>query len=109
MTRWSCWASSRPTATRRSTAAGRLRAALCRSHVTEQRGHLEVGGTAVLCRTVSSVPDHTWLGWLLHLMQSPYPFTLAFAGRPAAARPSASAPGSATAASGACSAAARCA
>ena len=25
---------------------------------------------------VSSVPDHTWLGWLLHLMRSPYPFTL---------------------------------
>ena len=75
-TRWSCWASSRPTATRRSNAAGRLRAALCRSHVTEQRGHLDVGGTAVLCRTVSSVPDHTWLGWLLHLMRSPYPFTL---------------------------------
>ena len=57
-------------------AAGRLRAALCRSHVAEQRGHLDVGAAAVLCRTVSSVPDHTWLGWLLHLMRSPYPFTL---------------------------------
>ncbi|MGA2926575.1 MAG: hypothetical protein ABSG43_11365, partial [Solirubrobacteraceae bacterium] len=36
-----------------------------------------VGDTAVHGRAVSSVPDHTWLGWLFHLMQSPYPFTLA--------------------------------
>jgi TraG P-loop domain len=57
-------------------AAGRLRGALCRSEVTERRGHLDAGATCVLCRTVSSVPDHTWLGWLLHLMRSPYPFTL---------------------------------
>ncbi|MGA2926411.1 MAG: hypothetical protein ABSG43_10520, partial [Solirubrobacteraceae bacterium] len=58
--------------------AGRLRAVLCRSRVDDSaRSHLVVGDTAVHGRAVSSVPDHTWLGWLFHLMQSPYPFTLA--------------------------------
>ncbi len=56
--------------------AAELRAALCRTRVQEERSHLLVGGAAIHCRAVSSVPDHTWLGWLLHLMQSPYPFTL---------------------------------
>jgi len=56
--------------------AAELRNALCRTRIEEQRSHLLVGQTAVHARAVSSVPDHTWLGWLLHLMQSPYPFTL---------------------------------
>jgi hypothetical protein len=58
-------------------AARDLRARLCGTAIDEARGHLMVGGCAVVCRSVSSVPDHTWLGWLLHLMRSPYPFTLA--------------------------------
>lgn len=88
-----------------------LRRRLCRTTVDQRaRTHLIVGEVAVHCRAVSSVPDHTWLGWLLHLMQSPYPFTLGrCAGRPGGARASASAPGSATAASGECNARARCA
>ena len=54
-----------------------LRGALCRTAVDDRaRTHLMVGGVAVQCRAVSSVPDHTWLGWLLHLMQAGYPFTL---------------------------------
>jgi hypothetical protein len=57
--------------------AGELRARLCRTAVDDSaRTHLMVGEVAVSCRSVSSVPDHTWLGWLLHLMGSPYPFTL---------------------------------
>ena len=38
------------------------------------------------CRAVSSVPDHTWLGWLLHLMQVPATHSpCRSAGRPAGA------------------------
>ncbi len=58
--------------------ARRIKEKLCRSEVDNRaRSHLVVGDSAVHCRAVSSVPDHTWLGWLLYLMQSPYPFTLA--------------------------------
>lgn len=58
--------------------ARHLREVLCRCEVDDRaRSHLLVGNAAVHCRAVSSVPDHTWLGWLLYLMQSPYPFTLA--------------------------------
>jgi len=67
-----------------------LREALCRSRVDDgARSHLMVGETEVHTRAVTSVPDHTWLGWLFHLMQSPYPFTLAVrwqAGRRASER-----------------------
>ena len=67
-----------------------LRRRLCRTTVDQRaRTHLIVGEVAVHCRAVSSVPDHTWLGWLLHLMQSPYPFTLSVrwqAGRRASER-----------------------
>jgi len=63
---------------------------LCRTTVNDSaRTHLTVGKSVVHCRTVSSVPDHTWLGWLLHLMRSPYPFTLSVhwrAGRRASER-----------------------
>ena len=58
--------------------ADELRQLFCQSQVDDRpRTHLIVGGSAIHCRAVSSVPDHTWLGWLLYLMQSPYPFTLA--------------------------------
>ena len=54
-----------------------LRRALCRTAVDDRaRTHLIVGDVAVHARALSSVPDHTWLGWLLHLMQASYPFTL---------------------------------
>jgi hypothetical protein len=70
--------------------AALLREALCRSPVDDRaRSHLIVGESAVHGRAVTSVPDHTWLGWLFHLMQSPYPFTLAVrwqAGRRASER-----------------------
>jgi hypothetical protein len=70
--------------------ASELRDRLCRTAVDDgARTHLKVGQAAVVCRTVSSVPDHTWLGWLLHLMRSPYPFTLSVhwqAGRRASER-----------------------
>jgi hypothetical protein len=70
--------------------ADEFRQRFCISQVDDRpRTHLIVGGSAIHCRAVSSVPDHTWLGWLLYLMQSPYPFTLAVhwrAGRRASER-----------------------
>lgn len=57
--------------------ARELRRAMCQTRLDDRsRTHLMVGHTAVHCRAVSSVPDHTWLGWLLYLLQSPYPFAL---------------------------------
>ncbi|MFL6117485.1 MAG: VirB4 family type IV secretion system protein [Catenulispora sp.] len=39
-------------------------------------GHLRVGETPEQTLYLGSIPDQTWLGWPLHLMQSPRPFTL---------------------------------
>jgi hypothetical protein len=41
-----------------------------------QSSHLSVGGCPEQVAYLSSVPDQTWVGWLLHLMQVPRPFAL---------------------------------
>lgn len=38
---------------------------------------LWIGDSLEQCLYLASIPDQTWLGWLLHLMQAPRPFTLA--------------------------------
>jgi hypothetical protein len=54
-----------------------LRHALCATEVDDStRTHLRAGDHIIQSRALSSTPEHTWLGWLLHLAQSPYPFTL---------------------------------
>lgn len=40
------------------------------------RQHVHVGESVERVAWVSGVPEQTWLGWLLHLMQSPRPFAL---------------------------------
>ena len=55
-----------------------LRQALCATEVDDShRTYLRAGEHILQSRVLSSTPEHTWLGWLLHLAQSPYPFTLA--------------------------------
>jgi hypothetical protein len=41
------------------------------------RHHIQLGQSVERVAWVSGVPEQTWLGWLLHLMQSPRPFALA--------------------------------
>jgi hypothetical protein len=54
-----------------------LRQALCATEVDDSsRTYLRAGEHIIQPRALSSTPEHTWLGWLLHLAQSPYPFTL---------------------------------
>lgn len=54
-----------------------LRQALCQTQVDDSnRTFLRAGDHIIQSRALSSTPDNTWLGWLLHLAQSPYPFTL---------------------------------
>ena len=54
-----------------------LRQTLCATEVDDSnRNYLRAGEHIIQSRTLSSTPEHTWLGWLLHLAQSPYPFTL---------------------------------
>ena len=54
-----------------------LRQALCATEVDDSsRTYLRAGEHIIQSRALSSTPEHTWLGWLLHLAQSPYPFTL---------------------------------
>ena len=40
------------------------------------RSHLRVGESVEQVSYLSGVPEHTWLGWMLHLMQTPLPFSL---------------------------------
>lgn len=68
-----------------------LKEGLCVTDVDDSpRTHLMLDETVPLqVRALSSVPDHTWLGWLMQMMQSPFPFTLSVrweAGRRAAER-----------------------
>jgi hypothetical protein len=54
-----------------------LRDALAQSHVDNSNPtHLLVDGIPVQTRVLSNVPTNTHVGWLMTLMQSPYPFTL---------------------------------
>lgn len=41
------------------------------------RYRIRIGQSVERVAWVSGVPEQTWLGWLLHLMQSPRPFSLA--------------------------------
>jgi hypothetical protein len=51
--------------------------ALCTAAVgLGDRDHLQVGGQLEQAFYVSLAPEQTWLGWLLHLMQAPRPFTV---------------------------------
>jgi hypothetical protein len=40
------------------------------------RSHMRVGDAVEQVSYLSGVPERTWLGWMLHLMQSPLPFSL---------------------------------
>jgi hypothetical protein len=40
------------------------------------RGHVRVGDGVERVSYLAGVPEHTWLGWLMHLMQSPLPYSL---------------------------------
>lgn len=54
-----------------------LRAGLCATTIDDRdRSYLVAGEQIIQSRALSSTPEQTWLGWLLHLAQSPYPFTL---------------------------------
>jgi hypothetical protein len=54
-----------------------LRNALCATEIDDRsRTHLRAGDHIIHSRALTSTPEHTFLGWLLHLAQSPYPFTL---------------------------------
>ena len=40
------------------------------------RSHLRVGESVEQVSYLSGVPERTWLGWMLHLMQTPLPYSL---------------------------------
>jgi len=51
--------------------------AICTAEVSlAERSHLRVGESAEEVFFVSLAPEQTWLGWLLHMMQAPRPFTV---------------------------------
>jgi len=57
--------------------AGLVGQAVCSTAIDLQdRSRLRVGGSLERCLFVSHAPEQTWLGWLLHLMQSPTPFVV---------------------------------
>jgi hypothetical protein len=58
--------------------ARRLRRVLCPEPIAEvDRHRLRVGTSVERVVYVSGTPEQTWIGWLLHLMQMPRPFTVA--------------------------------
>jgi hypothetical protein len=60
-----------------SARASALAAAVCTAEVDfAERTHLRIGSAAVEVFFVSLAPEQTWLGWLLHMMQAPRPFTV---------------------------------
>lgn len=55
-----------------------LRDAICSTSVkADDPNRLRIGDSLVQTLHLASIPDQTWLGWLLHLMQMPRPFSLA--------------------------------
>jgi DNA helicase HerA-like ATPase len=57
--------------------AGALGRAICTAPVSlTERSHLQIGESLEEMFYVSFAPEQTWLGWLLHMMQPPRPFTL---------------------------------
>jgi hypothetical protein len=60
-----------------SARAQALAEAVCTAPVSlVERSHLQVGESLEEVFYVSLAPEQTWLGWLLHMMQAPRPFTL---------------------------------
>jgi hypothetical protein len=56
---------------------GALAEVLCTAPVSlTDSGYLRVGGSLEEVLYVSLAPEQTWLGWLLHLMQTPRPFVV---------------------------------
>ena len=54
-----------------------LAEAICTAPVSlADRGHLQIGGSLEEVFYVSLAPEQTWLGWLLHMMGAPRPFSL---------------------------------
>ena len=54
-----------------------LAEALCSAQVSlADRGHLQIGECLEEVFYVSLPPEQTWLGWLLHMMGAPRPFSL---------------------------------
>ncbi len=54
-----------------------LAAAICTATLDlSTPGHLRVGQSLARVIYVSHPPEHTWLGWLMHMTQAPRPFTL---------------------------------
>ena len=74
--------SSRPSARRRARrrrAAARRRSprrSAPRRLTSSERSHIQIGESLEEVFYVSLAPEQTWLGWLLHMMQAPRPFTL---------------------------------
>jgi hypothetical protein len=60
-----------------SARASALASAICSAELgLSERSHLRIGSSAEEVFYVSLAPEQTWLGWLLHMMQAPRPFTL---------------------------------
>ena len=60
-----------------STRASALASAVCTAELgLSERSHVRIGGSAEEVFFVGLAPEQTWLGWLLHMMQAPRPFTL---------------------------------
>ncbi len=54
-----------------------LSEAICTAEIDlSDRSRIRVGSTLEQVSYVSLAPEQTWLGWLLHMMQSPSPFVL---------------------------------
>jgi DNA helicase HerA-like ATPase len=53
-----------------------LAEAVCTAPISIDRDRLRIGEHLEQCFYVSHAPEQTWLGWLLHLMQTPRPFTI---------------------------------
>ena len=60
-----------------SARASALASAICTAELgLSERSHVAIGNSAEEVFYVSLAPEQTWLGWLLHMMQAPRPFTL---------------------------------
>lgn len=57
-------------------ACGDIAEAISTAPIAFDRDHLQVGGQLEQTLHISLAPEQTWLGWLLHLMQAPRPFTV---------------------------------
>jgi len=54
-----------------------LSEAICTAEIDlSDRSRIRIGSTLEQVSYVSLAPEQTWLGWLLHMMQSPSPFVL---------------------------------